>query len=88
MAMGSSVTLPGSTSLSLANTGHCWTVVVNGGAPSRLPSRLFGSLMPRLLRPTIANGGRLYTMKIALTGADGFWSRKRMTALMSASAMS
>ena len=52
--MGSSVTLLVSISFSLANTGHCWTVAAVGGAPSRLPSRLFGSLMPRLLRPTIA----------------------------------
>ncbi len=71
-------------SLSLAKIGHWSKVAPVGGAPSFLSSRLLGSLMPRLLRPTIANGGLLYSMNTALTGAAGFWSRYLMSALMSA----
>src|SRR6266446_5836666 len=45
--------------LSLAKSGHSPKVMPAGGAPSLLPSRSLGSVMPRLLRATIANGGLL-----------------------------
>ena len=57
--MFSIVTFEVSMPLSLANSGHSPTVEPFGGAPSFLPSSCRGSVMPRLLRATIAYGGVL-----------------------------
>jgi hypothetical protein len=59
MAMVSIVTFDISILLSLANSGHSPKVMPVGGAPSFLFSSCLGSVMPRLLRATIAKGGLL-----------------------------
>ena len=53
------VTLDASMPLAFTKIGHCAKAPPPAGAPSFLPSRSFGMLMPRLLRPITANGGRL-----------------------------
>ena len=46
------------------------------------------ALMPLLLRPTMANGGRSYTIITALRSIDGFSSRKRISEFTSPVPMS
>ena len=54
VAMFSIVTFEISMPLSLANSGHWPKVLLVAGAPSFLPSRFFGSVTPRLRRPSTA----------------------------------
>src|SRR5882672_1903715 len=48
--------------------GHCAHAPSAAGAPSTLPSRSFGALMPDFFSATIENAGASYTIITALTG--------------------
>ena len=53
------LTLEASMSFAWTKIFHCAKAPSAAGAPSVLPSRSFGLLTPRLLRPTIENAGLL-----------------------------
>ncbi len=57
--MVSIVTLDASMLLAATKIGHSAKETSAVGAPSFLPSRSFGTVMPRLRRPITAKGGRL-----------------------------
>ena len=68
---------------SFTNAFHCAKAPSGGGAPSTLPSRSFGLLMPVLARLAIAKAGLSYIISTAWTFLSGFWSWNLTSELMS-----